>query len=823
MAAATRGVSARLTGRLRQAALGSAISCITLGLCDVAVASEDATPAEAASGDSQGGGLEEIVVTAQRHEESLQSVPLSVAALNSDDLKALNISSLADLTGGQVPSLRIEPFAGNPSVLEVGMRGFINPNGVNVTDENPVPIYIDGVYQGRQTATSLQLTEIDRIEVLRGPQGTLFGRNAEGGAVQFVSKEPTGEFGIRENAEAGNFGYWNTTTHMDLPSVAGVATKIDFLDRADNGWQTNPAPGQNNFGVLKALGARFTALWKPVETFSLEYSYDWTEVRSTEIFNQQVASNDLYQFLAPNFTTPIWPLGTQRADNTTYPVFRPYDEQKFSGDRLTASWAISDNVNFKSITAYRTDTAPLWNTASPSTSIPGAFLGSTYPYLSGVSILYDIKHNQFSQEFQLNGNSTHLNWVTGLFFFNEHASQIENTYFGTAFPNAVTSGPPGFAPVSLGAATALDPPFPVPGSETGGLVHNRSYAAFGQVTWRPGILDEKMSYTAGLRVGHDEKDAVRPVGGVYNNVTYPVPPNTIAPAADYDCSAVPRPVQCTSDTSQTKVLPLASIAYDWTKAVTSYLRYSTGYQAATVGLAGQTFKAVQPSTVDSYELGTKSEWFEHRLRLNLAAFYLLWKDPQEDVQTISSSTVEYFNGPTIKIGGLELDSSVLPMEGLQFNAALTYLHGTQAATLNPFPDPYTSGGSTQIFNRLVALPKFTGSVSVVYDIAKTSYGTWRLDLDANGTSRYFTVPQVSQAVEPYVLLNGRFGLAAINLGAAGRLDVFAWGKNLTNKSYEVFLYNVPASFALNPAEPATSTDAAFGEPRTYGVSLNYTF
>src|SRR5579862_6815090 len=195
MSHATRGISSKLILRLREAAIGGAIGCIALGLSDVVSAAEAApdTPNESAEG-----GLEEVVVTAQKREESLQKVPLSVAALNADELQSRGIANLSDLMGGQVPSLRIEPFAGNPTVLEVGIRGFIDSNGVNVTNENPVPIYIDDVYQGRQTATSLQLTEIDRIEVLRGPQGTLFGRNAEGGAVRFVSKEPTGTFGVRE-------------------------------------------------------------------------------------------------------------------------------------------------------------------------------------------------------------------------------------------------------------------------------------------------------------------------------------------------------------------------------------------------------------------------------------------------------------------------------------------------------------------------------------------------------------------------------------------------------------------------------------------------
>ena len=148
-------------------------------------------------------------------------------------------------------------------MLEVAIRGFVDPNGVNVTNENPVPIYIDDVFYGRQTAMALQLNEIERIEVLRGPQGTLFGKNAEGGAVRFVTQEPTGTFGIQAKRRGRIHGYYNTTTHLDLPSVAGVATKIDFVDSADSGWQTNSAPGQENFGQTKYIGARFTALWKP--------------------------------------------------------------------------------------------------------------------------------------------------------------------------------------------------------------------------------------------------------------------------------------------------------------------------------------------------------------------------------------------------------------------------------------------------------------------------------------------------------------------------------------------------------------------------------
>lgn len=825
----------RLTLRASCGALG----CAVIGLGGAAVAGADPlaaatapppaadtsalvaanTPATDASGGSQ---LQEVVVTAQKRTESLQDVPLSVAAIGSEQLRRENISSVADLMSGQVPALRIEPFAGNPTVLEVAIRGFVDSNGVNVTNENPVPVYIDDVYYGRQTAMAMQLTEIQRIEVLRGPQGTLFGRNAEGGAVRIVSAEPTGTFGIREKLEAGNFGYWNTTTHMDLPTVAHVATKLDILATDDRGWQTNPAPGENNFGKLKSTGVQFTALWKPADGIRLEYAYDWMQVKSTEAFNQQLATNDLYQYLAPTFSQTIWPNQHTVATAVPYPTFRPLDNQKFSGHRLTGTFALSDTISLKSITSYRDDVSPLWNTASTSSSIPGAFLGSAYGYLTGVAVLYDIRHNQFSQEFQLTGKNGEFSWVTGLFYFNEHGSQLENTYFGTAFPNAITSGPPGFVPVVLGSAVALDPPFPVPLSQTGATIHNRSYAAYGQATWRPSVLDSKFALTAGLRIGHDEKQATRPIGGVYTNVTYPTPPSTVPPAPNYDCSVVPIPVQCTSTFSQTRVLPMASIAYDWTPDVNTYVRYSTGYQGAVVGLASQTFNAVKPSTVASYELGLKSEILHHRARVNIAAFYLNWKDPQENVQTVSSSTVEYFSGTPIHISGVEFDSTFLPADGLMVNASINYLHGSQRPSLNPFPNPYSGASAPLVYNQLFELPKWAGSLSFMWDILKTSYGTWNLNVDADTTSSYYTVPQVSVPVAAHTLLNGRFGLASIPIGS-GSLDVSIWGRNLTNRNYETFIYNVPAAFPLNPTAPAVGTDAAFGEVRTYGVTVNLTF
>jgi iron complex outermembrane receptor protein len=563
-------------------------------------------------------------------------------------------------------------------------------------------------------------------------------------------------------------------------------------------------------------------LWEPDDSLSAEYAFDWAQVKSAGVFNQQLATNDVYQYLAPAFTETVWPIERTRAETLAHATYRPLDAQKFTGHRITASWKPSDTLNVKSIAAYRDGASKLWNPSTVASSIPGVFIGSSLPYISGTVPQYDIAQNQFSEELQLTGNTETVKWVTGLFFFNEHASQINATYFGTAFPDAITSGPPAFLPITLGEALALDPPLLVPGSETGANIHSLSYALFGQATWRPEVLESKLSYTLGFRVGRDEKEAVRPVGGVYSSVTYPVPPSSLPAAPDFLCTDVPRPPQCSIKTEQTKVLPVASVAYDWSAQTMSYLRYSTGYQAAAVGLGSQTFTAVKPSSVRGFEIGAKSELFERRAQIQIAAFHLIWKNPQDNVQTASSAIVEYFSGPEIKVYGMELDSSWLVTPSLIAKIGASYLQGRGDSIDNPFPNPYAGGGALPVNNQLIALPKLSGAASLLYDVAKTPYGTWRLDMDVSYTSRYYSVPQVAIPVGAHALMNGRLELADIPI-SQGVVGVSLWGRNLLNRDYAAFIYNIPAVFALDPAQPAVGTNGAFGEPRTVGGSVTYSF
>jgi len=827
-------------GRLRRSLMSLAIGSMFASAAPLAAAQAQgsaAAPPPVSQQPMEVGGIQEVVVTATKRSESAQKVPLAITAIGSQELQDRGITGLSGLVSGAVPTLKLEQFAGNPTTIEVGVRGFINPNGTDISTENPVPIYIDDIYNGRQQGAVLDLTEIDSLSVLRGPQGTLFGKNAMGGAVQVNSKRPTGRFGIRSQIEGGSFGYYKAIAHVDLPRIGDVAAKIDIINTDSNGWQKNPgglvangnqaytgttATGQEeNFGRVKAAGERLALRYDPTDSISIDYAGVYIRSQSTGAYNQLLSSSDPY-------TTSVWTPGTTRADSLPYPVYRPLNNEQFVENHITASWFVSDRLTLKSITAYRDDSSLDYNTASPSSTLPALFLGRPdLGVITAPTVTYDIQHKQFSQEFQFIGTEKNLQWTAGLFFMNERGAQVDNTYFGLAFPSATLGDPAtGFLPIaSLGTPVTLNPPLALGSAvESGADVQNISAAGYVNLVWRPEFLDRKLALTGGLRLGMDEKRVVRPVGYVWQTPTYPAVQGAPAPVpgqVDPTTGQVVQGQKCPCDPAsitERRSLPLAVASYDWTRSQSTYLRYSTGYRAAAFGLASQTLNPAQADSATSFELGEKSEFWGHRARVNVAAFYTRWKGPQQSVQTASTSTVEFFNGLTIQIRGVELDSSFVPVDGLTISVNGAYYHGHQPAASNPFPPPGGGSGVSQ-FNNVVNLPAFSGSVSALYDFLKTSYGTWRANVDLNGTSGYFGVPNTPLEIPGYGLVNARFGLAGIKVGAdSGSMDLMLFGQNLTDKSYEVFNYSTAGT------APGTQSNlAAFGQRRVVGAALSYRY
>lgn len=205
-------------------------------------------------------GLQDIIVTAQKRETRLQDTPISIAVLGDEALENRHVVSLASL-GEAVPGLRITPFSSRSSAIQVTIRGLGSPVDASQSAQDPaVGIYADGVYLGRAQGLGSALFDVERIEVLKGPQGTLFGRNTEGGAISIVTRKPTGEFGMRATAGLSNFNGHEASAHVDLPSFGNVSLKFDGVLNKRGGTVKNPLAGYPEFHAYDKRGLRVSAL-----------------------------------------------------------------------------------------------------------------------------------------------------------------------------------------------------------------------------------------------------------------------------------------------------------------------------------------------------------------------------------------------------------------------------------------------------------------------------------------------------------------------------------------------------------------------------------
>ena len=233
------------------------------------------------------GALEEIIVTAQKREEAIQDVPIAISALSAETLQKQGIANLNDLQGGQVPSLKIIQFAGRPNSIQLGIRGITESDPTQLTQERPVAVYVDGVYIARGNGMDTEVFDIERMEVLRGPQGTLFGRNAEGGALNITTLKPTGNFGFKQELEATTLDEYKSRTLVNTPEWNGLSASLGYLHRQANGWITNPADNRDYNWQNK--NAYRLALEYKIDDVTVDYSYDHSNVDYMQNYNHLIA------------------------------------------------------------------------------------------------------------------------------------------------------------------------------------------------------------------------------------------------------------------------------------------------------------------------------------------------------------------------------------------------------------------------------------------------------------------------------------------------------------------------------------------------------
>ncbi len=716
-------------------------------------------------------GLEEIVVTAQKVETRLQSTPIAIAVLGSDDLRNRSVRSLADLADGAIPSLRIAPFYSRTSALSVGIRGIVPFDANQPSRDAGVGVYIDGVYLGRSQGLGAALYDIERIEVLKGPQGTLFGRNSTGGAVSLITRKPSGEFGLRQTLGVRNFDGYTAETHLDLNRIGDLALKFDAIVTKRDGTVVNPLQGQKDYNGFDRRGLHARALWEPTGRFSADYSFDIAYDATTPYYAQITRANPM----AP----PLAPLVQVQPDRATVAdVGVPLEESigKTRGHRLHLTWELGEAMEFRSISSYRELTQSQFDNG-------GAHLAAFVPNgRFGRYSLADLGQHQYSQEFQLVGSRPGLSYVAGAFYYHEEGDDwawSPNTMQWNATGTAATVLP------SLAAGAAS----PFPDRESDAEID--SFALFGQATWAPAAFDERVKLTVGARWTKDDKS------GVLSKVNG-------------------RDTAFTFSQKSDRIDPTLTLAFDPNEELHLYAKWGSAYRAGGANSRSVTYRSFAPEEVSTAELGLKSEFWNRRARFNLAGYETRISDVQVDFIALgldpalpNRTTIETVNAPgTGKIRGFELDLSLAPLSGLTFSASYAYTKGTLPQAANPF-----------LGNRLETLyivytPRNAYSAAVDYEFPLGPLAGL-LHLDVNGADGYHSLASEPVKTGSSKLANARLAVRGVRLGTAATLDLSLWSRNLFDAEHT--FYASEASFAR------IGTTAIFNEPRTYGFDATVRF
>ncbi len=843
---------------------GVALAVLTMTCAQTAFA-QDAQPGAAVASEAETGtgaepasaepaapeanqGVGDIVVTATRRETNLQRTPLAISVVNTQALQDRHVQSLYDFADGAVPSLRVATFEARQSALTVGIRGIVPLDANQPAREQGVGIYIDGVYLGRQHGLNAALFDVQRIEVLKGPQGTLFGRNTEGGALNIVTARPTGEFGGRLTASIGNFGSYNGEVHLNLPEFYNFRVKLDGVIQHQDATTRDPLAGSTGWNYYDRRGYRAEVEWRPIQGLTIDFAYDRSRDANTPFYSQLLNYNPnncvagtqasqpacaLPGTAYTNLTGTVKPLlpgvvvnGDTRMRVADIGVPQQPSVDRTHGYTLHATWNATPELELRSITAWRGVNATQWDNSGGAHRVPVVAPGCVGAACNFSRYsLANLEQSQFSQEFQAVGTIGQIDYVFGLYYFTEHVSDDAATPNSNAITGYTTPGQTtGYQYIILDPCTGSSGFGSQPGCRSidrASEVHSNSYAAYGQITWN---ATDALHLTVGGRWTRDHKEGVLHFS---RNVNYDTNP-AAAIAAGY------QPL----DRTWTRFNPTVTVAYDISPTIHPYARFSTGYRAGGASSRTANYQAFGPEDIRSYEIGVKTDLFDHHARLNLAGYIMDRDDSQVDISSIQPFNGSNFNNlvtinapGTTKIRGFEADLTVNPVEGLQFTLGYAYTY----TRIPLVPITYTAGGnSTTVLQRfyIVFTPRNAVSGAIDYRLSIGGNGAaLRFHLDGNYAQATQSFDQFATKNDSSLLFNARLALADISMGAGGqRMTVALWGRNIFNEQH---VYRRDPSNSL-PGAPTTSVTTGsinnilgdygnFNAPRTYGIEATVNF
>jgi iron complex outermembrane receptor protein len=574
----------------------------------------------------QGRDTGEIVVTARRTEERLQRVPASVSAFNE---RALDRIQAQDTTGlqGAVPNLNIVQGRGSSNATNIYIRGIGQPDALQTFDPG-VGVYVDDVYFSRIRGNQLDLLDVERLEVLRGPQGTLYGKNTIGGAIKFITRKPTQETRANASLALGSFDQFEIRAAASGPVTNTLALGIAVIKSQHEGYVRDTIldrryNDKDTSGGRAALA--FTPSTKLRVDLTADYSHDDTKLNVGRPLNNLVS--------AFGFVMPVTsPEGSSKYNwkGTTTPGLPNSTKLKHYGFSGTVAYDLTDALTLRSITAYRNlKTDDYIDIDASQWQVGDVFVG--------------VRQHQTSQEFQLTHSGEKLNYVFGLYYLDERVKSHQEAYASDFLRVSPT--------FAYTFTRFIDDD-----------LDTRSYAGYGNVSYE---IVPKLRLSGGLRYTHETKDYDR-LTTITSNFPLPIfPPYAFNP-----------PKGKWNDLS-----PMASVDYQVTPSTMLYARVAKGFKSG--GFNGRANSAAEsseykPETVLSYEGGFKTG-IANQLRLNGAVFYNNYKDFQARVAETDTSTpfptplLTVLNAGKLNIKGAELEANWTPLDGLLLDTQIGYL------------------------------------------------------------------------------------------------------------------------------------------------------
>ncbi len=797
------------------------------------IARADGDPKVAPDSKSSSGvraiSVEELLVTARKRKEKLLDTPVAVTAFSSTDLADLNVRRIQDISN-HVPNLALDPTSDTSNAARANLRGVGNGDSIG-SDDPGVGLYVDGVYVARAQGALLSLYDLERVEVLRGPQGTLFGKNTIGGTVNLITRKPDlSDFGGKAELRVGNYDLFESRFAVNVPLVPEVAAaRISLSTATRDGFIKNKGRG-SDLDDEKLLAARAQFRILPSEdlevNLSLEHSIEdrkpqgfkckvvnpfpagtnavtrpdlattGTAFRSaptSALLAQQSGVNNLAQQAANLLTgaNPFLDACADDANRDTRSVasevtFQEEDLKTF-GSNATLTWDVSDQLTFKAISGWRRQELDQ-SRDFDATELPILAINSIDAGLQ--------QQDELSQEFQLLGNGFdgRLSYVVGLFGLLD-----KNNSRGYLGQNSDTTF---LFPVSIANPTVLVP-------QRGSLVTTRlkvdnvTYAAYAQGSYE---LTEQLSLSAGVRVTQERKEILRDDTCETMGV--------LCPSVGF------QPVLFDGSTRSKNLSPVATIQYEPSENTRVYASWSRAFKSG--GFNGRLDSPTLTNTIDdeqltSYEVGFKGSLLDRRLLVSAVAFHSIYEDIQLSLTRPNPLTglnqTFVTNAGRAEISGGELELRWALLQGLEFNTALGATH----ARYTEFDAPATSVDpripDDPKDRALPNTPTYTMNFGLSYQRGLGRLGDIRLRGDWTHIGRSGTDPMDSRE-----LRKGKHGELDAQMVWAlpdGATEFVLFADNLLDREYVTNGINLGASFG--------HALLLYNEPRTYGFELRRNF